>query len=183
MLTLALVVVALCGADALGAELDGRVIGVRDGDTIDVLTPGNERVRVRLAAIDAPESGQAYGTVARRALAELVFQRNVMVEWSKRDNYGRVVGKVLLHGADVNLRMVELGLAWHYKAYAVEQSAAERRRYAAAEAGARARRLGLWRDPAPVAPWTFRHGTSARLDRPDAVAARSAPAIGRGIPA
>jgi endonuclease YncB( thermonuclease family) len=163
IVALVLLVAVLRGADANAAELRGRVIGVRDGDTIDLVTPSNERVRVRLFAIDAPEHGQAYGNAAKRALADLVFNRSVLVEWTTRDSYGRIVGKVLVHGTDVNLRMVALGLAWHYKAYAGEQSAADRRRYAAAEASARSRRIGLWRDPAPVAPWSYRHGTSAWL--------------------
>jgi endonuclease YncB( thermonuclease family) len=159
---LALAVLAASGPDAPGAELTGRVIGVRDGDTIDVLTPANERVRVRLAGIDAPEMGQAYGNVAKRALSALAHDRIARVEWSKTDDYGRVVGKVRVHGVDVNLQLVERGLAWHYKAYAGEQSAADRKRYAAAEAAARAHRAGLWRDPEPVAPWLFRHGKAVR---------------------
>jgi len=155
---LAALALAAIGADAVAAEFTGRVVGVRDGDTLDLVTPSNEQLRVRLAAIDAPEKGQAYGNAARRALSALTYRRIVRVEWSKRDAYGRVVGKVLLQGDDVGLELIRRGLAWHYTAYAGEQRPAERARYAAAEAAARSRRLGLWAGSDPVAPWRYRHG-------------------------
>lgn len=138
------------------AELVGRVVGVLDGDTIDVLTPAKIQVRIRLAGIDAPEKRQAFGNAAKQKLSDLVFARQVTVDWTKTDRYKRTIGKVLVNGVDANLRMVETGMAWHYKQYAKEQSPADRRLYAAAEEGARARRVGLWRDASPVAPWTFR---------------------------
>lgn len=162
MLALALLVLAASAPYGLAAEVLGRVVGVRDGDTLDLLTPANVQLRVRLAGIDAPEIGQAYGSVAKRALSALAYNRTARVEWSRKDDYGRVVGKLRVHGSDVNLQMVKRGLAWHYRAYAAEQSAADRKRYAAAEAAARTQRLGLWQDPSPVAPWLFRHRASVR---------------------
>jgi endonuclease YncB( thermonuclease family) len=156
-LALAWLLLAAAGPGPLAAELEGRVVGVRDGDTLDLLTTSDVQVRVRLAGIDAPEMGQAYGNVARRALSSMAYGRIARVEWTKKDDYGRVVGKVRVRDADVALRMIRQGLAWHYRAYAAEQSAADRKRYAAAEDGARAQRTGLWQDPDPVAPWLFRH--------------------------
>ena len=55
------------------------------------------------------------------------------VETSKRDKYGRQVGKVLVNGQDVNLVQVERGMAWHYKAYEREQPETDRKVYANAE--------------------------------------------------
>ena len=80
------------------------------------------------------------------------------VEWDKRDRYGRVVGKILLAGSDMNLRQIESGLAWHYKKYSAEQSAADRQLYADAETDARDAGRGLWREPFPVPPWEWRRG-------------------------
>ena len=129
---------------------------VIDGDTIDVLMPGFQVVRVRLAGIDAPERGQAFGSASKAALSELVFARQVVVQWKKRDRYERLVGKVTVSGADANLAMLTRGLAWHYARFEAEQERADRAAYAQAEREARAQRRGLWADARPVAPWDHR---------------------------
>jgi len=128
-----------------------------DGDTFKARCP-YEQVKVRFAAIDAPESKQAFGQVSRKYLSQLIFGKQVHVTQTKTDVYGRIVANV--YGADeqdVGLLMVRAGLAWHYKRYASEQTPAARQTYAAAEHQARENKLGLWRDPHPVPPWDWRH--------------------------
>ncbi|MBX7132191.1 MAG: thermonuclease family protein [Fimbriimonadaceae bacterium] len=142
---------------AFGSELIGRVVGVADGDTITVLVDGRESVKVRLAGIDAPEKAQPFGAVSKRHLSDRVFGRAVTVEWTKKDKYGRVVGRVIADGEDVCLDQVRSGLAWHYKRYATEQPANQQTAYASAEAQARQEKFGLWSQPNPVPPWEFRH--------------------------
>ena len=51
----------LLPTNILAKTLQGKVIHVADGDTITILTPQKKQVKIRLAAIDCPESGQAYG--------------------------------------------------------------------------------------------------------------------------
>lgn len=153
---LALAGMLLLALPARSAEMTGRVVGVIDGDTIDVLMPGLQVVRVRLAGIDAPERGQAFGTAAKAALSELVFARQVVVQWKKRDRYERLVGKVTVSGADANLAMLARGMAWHYLRFEAEQERADRAAYAQAEGEARVQRRGLWGDLKPVAPWDYR---------------------------
>ncbi len=138
--------------------IEGKVVAIADGDTLTLLTEGNKQIKVRLAGIDAPESKQAFGQKAKQNLSGLVFGKTVKVEGSKTDRYGRLVGKILIGGEDVNLRQVEEGLAWHYKQYEREQSGADRKLYALAEAAARDARSGLWADKEPEAPWDFRRG-------------------------
>lgn len=75
----------------------------------------------------------------------------------KLDRYGRSVAKVISQGTDCGLRQIELGLAWHYKAYAREQSPADRQTYTSSEDLAHEHKLGLWADPAAIPPWKFRH--------------------------
>lgn len=150
------VAVAILASATLAAEYDGKVVGVLDGDTVDVLTDDRQLVRVRLSGIDAPERRQAFAAASKRALSDLVFKKQVVVQGSKHDRYGRFVGKVLASGRDVNRAMVEQGFAWHYRAYAAEQTGADRRAYSEAEAAAKESRRGLWRDSNPVAPWEFR---------------------------
>lgn len=79
------------------------------------------------------------------------------VQYSKKDKYRRIVGKVLVDGTDVNLEQVWAGMAWHYKAFEKEQSAIDRHAYAEAEVVARQQRVGLWTDQSPTPPWEFRH--------------------------
>lgn len=134
----------------------GRVVAIADGDTLTILTTDQGQHRVRLAAIDTPEKRQAFAQVAKVHLSSLVNGQTVTVHYHKRDRYGRIVGKVLASGADVGLRQVEAGLAWHYKRYEQEQSDWDRAAYARAEVRARDERRGLWLDPKPVPPWDFR---------------------------
>ena len=159
----------LCGNSALAATLEGRVVRIKDGDTVVVLDWSNRQHEVRLAGIDAPEKKQPFGTSARQQLAALVFKESVVVEWEKRDRYKRIVGKVLLESPkpvcvsadcqqiqDAGLALITVGLAWHYKQYEREQSAMDRELYAQAEDAAKTTGLGLWKDPNPVPPWEWR---------------------------
>ncbi|WP_256469911.1 thermonuclease family protein [Aromatoleum aromaticum] len=111
---------------------------------------------MRLSGIDAPERRQAFGDRSRQNLAGLVFRKYLVVEWDKVDRYKRIIGKVILDGKDVNLSQITAGYAGHYKEYQREQPFADRQSYARAEGEARTRRLGLWLDAVPVAPWDFR---------------------------
>lgn len=78
------------------------------------------------------------------------------MEWNKRDRYGRIVGKIIFDGRDVDLAMVSAGYAWWYRKYASEQNAGDRVLYEAAEEQAKEERRGLWADPNPVPPWEWR---------------------------
>lgn len=138
--------------------IEGRVVAVADGDTLTVPAANNRQTRVRLQGIDAPESRQAFGAVSKRNLSDLVFDRQVTVEYEKTDRYGRTLGKVIANGRDVNLEQIKAGLAWHYKHYQEEQTPEDRRVYSDAEAEARAAKRGLRADPAPTPPWDFRRG-------------------------
>jgi len=73
-----------------------------------------------------------------------------------QDRWERLIGIVKLDGEDVNLHMLNRGMAWHYKRYADEQTPNDRSRYANAEEAAQKSRLGLWSDTSPVPPWEWR---------------------------
>jgi endonuclease YncB( thermonuclease family) len=141
---------------AFADTISGRVVGVADGDTLTVLDSQKQQHKVRLVGIDAPEKAQPFGARSKQSLSELAYNRNVQVQTHKRDRYGRVLGKVFLDGIDLNLVQINRGLAWHYKAYAREQTPGDRSRYAATEEDARIDRRGLWRDAAPTPPWDWR---------------------------
>ena len=91
-----------------------------------------------------------------RIFNEMVFGKDVTVVYQKTDQYGRLVGKILLDGKDINLEQIKAGMAWHYKEYQREQTPEDRELYAAAEDEARRARRGLWQDPDPIEPSAFR---------------------------
>lgn len=53
-----------------GKTWGGKVVGVTDGDTLTLLVD-QAQYKIRLAGIDAPESGQAFGTQAKGGLLRL----------------------------------------------------------------------------------------------------------------
>lgn len=150
---------------AYGATLEGKVVGVSDGDTITVLAEGNKPEKIRLVGIDAPEKRQPYGEKSKLNLSRLVFGKIVEVDWSHKDRYGRIIGKVLFPQGncsskcptlDAGLSQIEVGLAWHYKQYQSEQTSNDRSVYSNAEKRARQERIGLWAEASPIPPWSFR---------------------------
>lgn len=148
---------ALLVSTAISAGiLEGRVVAVTDGDTIRVLDAANAEHVVRLSGIDAPEKKMPFGQRSKQNLSDLVYGKQVAVEGEKIDRYGRNVGKVLVFGLDANLAQIHAGMAWHYKQYQREQSAADRKSYSVAEDIARLKRLGLWSDVEPTPPWDWR---------------------------
>lgn len=155
----------LCAAHA--NTLNGRVVGVADGDTITVLDANHQQHKIRLAGIDAPEKDQPFGQRSKQAMSALVFGKEVDVQWNKHDKYKRIVGKVMVQPSDCptcpktldsSLAQLTVGLAWWYQKYAKEQSPEDAGRYEFAEHEARAKRVGLWVDGHPAPPWDWRKG-------------------------
>jgi micrococcal nuclease len=132
------------------ATLTGKVVSVHDGDTLTVLDATKTQHKIRLHGIDAPETKQAFGAVAKKGLADLVFGKVVDVEVVSKDRYGREVGKVHVGSRYVNAEMVRQGLAWRYVHYDKKND------FGGLEDDARKQRRGLWADAHPVAPWEWR---------------------------
>jgi endonuclease YncB( thermonuclease family) len=165
LFVLLLILVAISSSPSAASVLEGTVVKIADGDTITVLDSDKVQHRVRIAGIDAPEKGQAFGNASGKRLTELVARKNVRVEFDKHDRYGRIVGKVLVtppdcptcgKTLDVGLAQITTGMAWWYRKYANEQSPEDQGRYEFAEQEAKAKRAGLWEDKNPQAPWEYR---------------------------
>lgn len=137
---------------ALAAERQtGTVIGIVDGDTIDVLV-AKTPVRVRLYGIDAPERRQAFGTRARQALSDLAFGKTVVLVTRTRDRHGRLVADVILPDRqNLSHELVRAGFAWWFRRYAARDEMLRVLEEEAREAG-----RGLWADMDAVAPWVWR---------------------------
>lgn len=130
---------------------EGKVVSVQDGDTLEVLRHGRA-VRVRLHGVDCPEKRQAFGAAAKSRTSALAYGQTVRVLPRDQDRYGRLVAEVVLpDGRSLNKELVKAGLAWWYKRYAPEDKA-----LADLELKAKDARLGLWGEPEPLAPWSFR---------------------------
>ena len=97
------------------APVTFTVIGVVDGDTIDVATSDGSVLTVRLIGIDAPERGACEADAATWALASLVDGQEVALtaggDGEDTDRYGRLLRYVDIAGTDAGLRLVEDGVA------------------------------------------------------------------------
>lgn len=133
-----------------------QVVRIVDGDTIDI-SAGAQEARIRLNAIDSPETRQRFGHEATRLVSELALGKQVIVRGSEHDKYGRLLADVtLLDGCDLSRRLVASGNAWWYRKYAPNDKVLE-----ILEDEAREAKIGLWSDPNPTPPWDFRHARRA----------------------
>lgn len=145
------VLLSLAVRPVLADEFISEVIGILDGDTIDVLH-NHQTKRIRLNGIDCPEKGQAYGQKAKHAASDLVFGKEVTIQTHGYDKYQRTIGDVFLpDGTNVNHTLVKDGWCWWYRKYASRDVMLE-----GLEVEARKARRGLWADPQPVSPWEWR---------------------------
>jgi endonuclease YncB( thermonuclease family) len=149
LLFVPLLLISISPSHSAASVLEGTVVKIADGDTINVLDSNKVQHRVRIAGIDAPEKGQPFGNASRKQLGGLVAQKEVRVEFNKHDRYGRIVGKVWVRPPDcptcgktldVGLAQVTTGMAWWYRKYANEQSPEDQGRYEFAEQEAKAKR-------------------------------------------
>src|SRR6185312_10072976 len=106
------------GADAV--PFTGEVVGVLEGDTIEVLHNGKAQ-RVRLHGIDCPEKGQPFGNNAKHAISSLIFAQVVTLQIYGKDKYRRILADVLLADeTNVNHQLVKDGWCWWYRKYAAD---------------------------------------------------------------
>jgi micrococcal nuclease len=146
--------------------IEGIVVKVSDGDTINVLDSLGTKVKVRFYGIDAPETeksnkktgrvskpGQPYGEEAYRALQGKLQRQHVRLDVMDIDRYGRTVSIVWLGNRNINQEMVAEGYAWAYRQYLNRPHASE---YIELEEQVQSKRLGLWQQNNPQPPWEFR---------------------------
>jgi endonuclease YncB( thermonuclease family) len=132
------------------------VLSVGDGDTITV-TEDAQKIRVRLACVDAPETSQTpYGMESRQALQKLLpIGAEVTIRTKAIDRFGRTVGEVLKGSTNINQQQIASGNAFVYWQYI---SGCDRQTYSRLENAARLKRLGVWSLPGGIQrPWDYRH--------------------------
>lgn len=128
-----------------------KVIGVKDGDTVELLMNGKPQV-VRLSNIDCPEKKQPFGNNAKQFVSDLCFGKMVKISTdNKKDRNKRLIAEIiLLNGKNINKELVKNGLAWHFKKYSKDNS------YDILEKQAKKLKLGLWKEKNPITPWNWR---------------------------
>lgn len=131
--------------------IEGKVIGILDGDTYDLLNDSNRTVRIRMEGIDAPERGMPFYQVAKKQLSSLCFGKKVTVQITQAGRDQRKIGFTYLSDrTELSHEMIRAGLAWHFKRYNDDPD------LAMLEKEARKERRGLWKDPHPLPPWEIR---------------------------
>lgn len=153
VLTALAMLLAACTSAPAESGIAGRVVAVKDGDTLELLTADKRLYTIRLAEIDAPEKGQPYGQKAKQVLSDLCFGQEVTTRTVAIDRYGRTVARVYRGNTDINAELVRVGAVWLYRKHLTDRS------LIALEEEARASRQGLWALPEreQVPPWEWRH--------------------------
>ncbi len=132
------------------STITGKVVAVTDGDTVKVLDETKTLHKIRLNDIDAPEKKQAFGNKSKENLAKYISGKNVSVEYSKKDRYGRILGTIYLDKKDINLQQIKDGYAWVYRKYSKKSD------YISQEKIAQNHKRGLWKNKDSLEPWEYR---------------------------
>jgi micrococcal nuclease len=132
------------------ATFRAKVIGVLDGDTIEVLKD-KAPLGIRFYGIDCPEHDQDFGTRARRFISDKVFGKTVEVVQIEKDRHERLVAEIYIDGKYLNQMIVAEGFASWYKRYAPDDDDLQK-----AENDARSSKKGLRSHPNRIPPWKFR---------------------------
>jgi endonuclease YncB( thermonuclease family) len=138
-----------------GVKFHGRVTETYSGNGIAVMTGDRARRAVCISYLETPESGQPYAEVAAQHLKDLLLGKDVTVLFRGfyEEDADCVIGDVYLGGVNITLQMVRDGVAWSNKGFTYPEGYYV---YEQAEQAARSERRGLWQDPSPTPPWTYR---------------------------
>jgi len=105
------------------SQINAKVVGIKDGDTIVVLLKDKTQQTLRLAEVDCPESGQAFGRNAKQFTSNAVFGKEITFEETDEDRWGRTIAKVYY---DDNLylsaEIIKAGYGWWYYRYSDDES-------------------------------------------------------------
>ncbi|HEY7798845.1 MAG TPA: thermonuclease family protein [Hyphomonadaceae bacterium] len=152
-------------ASIIFSAVVGTVAGtasVVDADTLEI-----RGERIRLAGVDAPESGQKCrdasanffrcGSIAANALDTWINRASVSCDIEGKDRYGRLLGHCKVRGQSMQEWLVLNGYAVAYRSYSTA--------YVPAELAARSAGAGIWAGEF-VMPWDWRQGLRLEGEKP-----------------
>lgn len=142
------------------AQIKGKVIKIKDGDTVVVLLEDKTQQTLRLAEVDCPENGQAFGNNAKRFTSDQVFGKNIIFYRVGKDRYGRSIAGVFYDGDRyLSREIVKAGFGWWY------YKASKNTELQKFQDEAKVKKLGLWSDKNAISPWEFRKNKKSRVKR------------------
>ena len=130
-------------------SVTGKVVDIIDGDSFKIRTEEGLR-RVELHGLDAPEPDQPWGAMSTYYLTDLIDGREVQISQISENEYGDIIGIVMIDGLTVNRLMLSQGYAW------ATRGSSRDKMFIGLESMAREGGLGLWRQNSPTSPWEWR---------------------------
>ncbi|RAP34418.1 nuclease [Candidatus Marinamargulisbacteria bacterium SCGC AG-439-L15] len=97
------------------APIKGRVIRVIDGDTVWFQPRNQQKLKLRLLGIDAPELKKPYGKASKKELHQKCTRVPAEIILKGKDRYSRHLGILYCNGQNMNEWLVRQGLAHAYK--------------------------------------------------------------------
>jgi|OpeIllAssembly_1097287.scaffolds.fasta_scaffold591666_1 endonuclease YncB( thermonuclease family) len=144
-----LIILAMLIISKIGFANEYYVTEVMDGGTIKVVYGDNKDLTVRLVGIDAPEaspkkddSDQPFSNQATNRLASLVLNRIVEIKFYGSGGHDRTLGEVYVGDKNINIEMINNGLAKTCRDNPVDGIDVEK--YSHAESVARKDNRGMW---------------------------------------
>ena len=130
----------------------GKVVGIKDGDTVVVLDSLNNQTTLRLAEVDTPEKSQPFGTKAKQFTSDQIYLKTIKYVVTDTDRYGRSIAMIYYDEDNkyLSAEIIKAGMGWHYKRYSTSKELAN------FENSARLHKIGLWVEPNPVEPSEWR---------------------------
>jgi endonuclease YncB( thermonuclease family) len=131
-------------------EINGKVTGVLDGNTLEISCSDDGVRKILLAGIDSPELGQEFGEEAKKFLSKLILRKDVTIQFEGKNRFGDYLAVVKINGRiDPRIELLKNGLAWTSEKDPVKEF--EQYRITAQRKG-----IGLWKQENPIPPWTYR---------------------------
>ena len=144
--------VTICTAAVAAADqrMQGRPAQIISGNELLLITRDGSHHRILLLGVGIPQPRQKWSAAAGRHLRMLVMGKPVEFRYPPQRSSGRLAGRLLHAGRDINRRLLAAGLARFDPAPALSAEIADD--YRAAEREARQRGAGIWRDNSAPPP-------------------------------
>lgn len=133
------------------SQIKAKIVKVKDGDTVVALLSNNEQEALRLADVDCPENGQAFGKNAKQFTSSQVFGKTIIFYRISKDKYRRTVAKIFYNDEKyLSAEIIKSGFGWWYYQNSKNIKLKEYENLAKRD------KLGLWSDEKAISPWDFR---------------------------